>query len=177
MLALFSLSATGCKIGKDKQWIGGLCANDCVNIPYCFYSCFTDSCSCLSFRGYHALTENDFHISATEICQNSQGTGQNGYVTVKVSIENGSNSTYVFGEYIYHLAFKINVYDDGALVGSAIVVRTEEEIENLTQETYTDTYPRNITNRVYTEYFNVAIEEYMLGNYTCSIEWIEGVVS
>ncbi len=180
MILVFSmlflcLALAGCRVGKDRVWYGGLCANDCINVPNCFVNMWDCMWGDDYELNYRELSESDYELYALEVCTNSEGTGENGYVTVKVQMAEGSTGGYaVFGDYVYYVSYQVDVYDEDVLVGSAVVTRRHGELADLVETGGPPPYDKV---PCYTEYFNVEITEYISGNYTCELAWIEGLAS
>ena len=88
----------------------------------------------------------------------SDGTGRNGYITVRYAIKD----TCISNLWINYPEFKFKVYDDSVLVG-AVEYRAESVV---LRDTAT------INDTVYfVGYMNVEISEYINGNYTFEIDY------
>ena len=67
---------------------------------------------------------------------------------------------------IIFLSYKINVYDNGTLVGNAIVTIDSDEFSSI-KSSYTHSFKKII---------NVKVDRYISGNYTLELEYITGKV-
>lgn len=127
---------------------GGTCY-DCAVLNGCTY------CGSKYSRPEEGVNYTDLK---GEVYDKSYGDGKNGYVTVRMTInhmpENGS---------IIDMLVKYEVYDGEVLVGTAY-----ETLKGLGER---------IGDNIYAHYANVAITEYINGDYTVKITCLAGNVS
>ena len=175
----FSLIASGCTLGGADSSCHGLCNNSVINLPQMLSGCYNGCVgSCLTTKDYIEVpfADSDYSVRNVSICDNSEGDGKNGYVTVKLELD----LPFIFNnppEDTHYLTYKINVYDNGQLAGSAIVVRDSDEIQQL-KDTYVEYYKESedslIAHPYFVDYFNVSITDYISGNFTCEVEYVKG---
>lgn len=173
---MFCLIASGCTLGGPNSSCHGLCNNSLINIPdmclNCYNGCLCSSCNTTEFKEM-PFTDEDYTFVDASVCENSEGNGQNGYVTVKLRLDFPALET----ADVHYVTYKVNVYDNGVLAGSAIVVRSKEEIKQLL-DTYKEYVPIEgetlIADAFYVDYFNVEITNYISGQFTCELEYVQG---
>lgn len=156
-----STQSCTCKSTDGKFY--GLCDNGCFSVPNTIGSvCNTLSCGSCGRRGEYVtyeLTSEDVQFDEITLCENSLGTGANGYIIVDVSgkiLYEGYSPDIDLG----YLAFCISVYDEGILVGKATVVREKGDlaVKNLLQEK-----------------IGIEVDNYYSGHYTFSVSDVSGV--
>lgn len=140
----------------------GLCDNGCFSVPNMIGSvCNTLTCGDCGERGEYVtreLTAKDVSFEEVTLCENSLGTGANGYVIVNVygKIQYEGYSPDIYLDYI---SFCISAYDEGIFVGKTTVVRTKDDlaVKNLVQES-----------------IGMEVDDYYSGNYTFEISDVSG---
>ena len=176
---IFGLMTTSCTLGEDGSNCHGICSNSVFDLPYMMTNCLNGClCSGCQFATYNevALTEKDCTLDSVNICENSEGTGANGYLTVetKLSFNLPAEALYNF----YYITYKVNVYDDGVLAGSAIVIIDKDEIIRLWDE-YTGYHYSGVPGVLIKDYafidrINVKMDYFKNCNFTCEVEYIDG---
>lgn len=175
---LFCVISSSCTLGGADSNCHGLCNNGLINVPKwlltCYNDCMCSGCEITKEFEESAFTKEDYQVWDVGVCDNSEGNGKNGYVTVRLKLDFPRLFQIPYAD-IHYLTYKVNVYDDGVLAGSGIVVRNTDEIKNL-RETYVESYPVSdmMSQPLYVDYFNVEITDYVSGNFTCTVEYVEG---
>ena len=171
MFAFSTLCISGCRMGDESCNCHGLASNDVINCPLwstqcgvCAFDCVYRLCGDSFDAMYRDLEKDEFKLESLSVVSQSDGKGSNGYITVNTRF------TTTLSYDIFYISYKINVYDNGSLVGSAIVTVNEEEwrekIKTITKGEST-TFENTI---------NVQIDTYISGNYQLELEYVEGKV-
>lgn len=176
LLFFFTVCVSSCRLGAEDCECNGLFNNKIINIPGMCEKISIKLCSvcdfCSSEIQYNSekLEEENIIIQNVKKVDNSTGTGDNGYITVKIELlfEDPYEEIFDFGN-VRYLTYTVKVYDSGELVGKAIVSRVENEVAK-NRNKFTESYKNR---NCYIDYINVQIENYIDGNYTFEIENID----
>ena len=124
---------------------------------YGLYNCVcNDGCN-LMLAQEHELNNNEGDVIITRM-ENSDGTGRNGYITVRYAVR---EEILPQGLQLNMPYIKFNVLDSGITVGAV-------EYDSYDYLTLSTIVIDNVT--YHAGYFNVEISEYINGNYTFEIE-------
>lgn len=127
------------------EYYAGLCHNSCTLIGGACYDC--------ERSGEKPIEGTHYTDLRAERYSNSDGVGLNGYITLRVTMQ------VITG--IYECRLKYQIYDNGTLVGTAY-----ENIYNWQKSLYDE--------KVYEHYTNIAVDNYIAGNYTIEVTMING---
>ena len=156
-------SSQSCTCKSEDGRFYGLCDNGFFSLPNTMSSIInTLTCGHSCARGnyqIYELTIDDVNFDDVVLCENSAGTGANGYIIVDVYGEIMHEG--YWGDFdIEYIAFRISVYDEGLPAGDATVVRTRDDMRQ----------KRNIID----DQIGIEIENYYSGNYTFVISDVSG---